>query len=114
MDKKFWISTFITLNIVTFILALSLIKFSLLTTAGIIIISLVAVLLILSNLIYYKIIKNSKLLNNYLEIMNNLSYIILAFVFYVVTNNELLVFLCLIMGFGSVLSFKKDSPKKTY
>jgi hypothetical protein len=114
LDKKFWISTFIILNIVTFILALSLIKFSLLTTAGIIIISLVAVLLILSNLIYYKIIKNSNLINNYLEITNNLSYFFLSFIFYVVTNNELLVFLFLIMGFCSVLSFKKDSPKKTY
>jgi hypothetical protein len=114
LDKKFWISTFIILNIVTLILALSLIKFSLQTTAGMIIISAVAVLLILSNLIYYKIIKNSNLINNYLEITNNLSYIILAFVFYVVTNNELLVFLFLILGFGSVLSFKKDNPKKTY
>jgi hypothetical protein len=114
LDKKFWISTFFILNIVTFILALSLIKFSLQTTAGIIIISSVAVLLILSNLIYYKIIKNSKLLNNYLEITNNLSYLILAFIFYVVTNNEMLVFLFLIMGFGSVLTFKKDTPKKTY
>ncbi|MED1204667.1 hypothetical protein [Heyndrickxia acidicola] len=114
MDKKFWVSTFITLSMATIFLALCLLRFSLQTSAGTMIISSIAILLVSSNLIYFKIIKSSNLFNQYLEITNNISYFILSFIFYVATNNELLVFLFVIMGFGSALIYKKDAPKKTF